>query len=182
MAREARVIGIAGRARTGKDTVANFIIAAVGGYRYGFADPIRAMMVPLGIDMSDPYWQARKEDTIPVLNTSARRIMQTLGTDWGRNLISEDLWVMIAAQRLMQSGHGMVIPDVRFDNEATWIRKQGGRVLHLKRESAEAIQAHASEGGIEAHDEDMMLSNDGSLEDLQANVRALFDGISKTRE
>lgn len=168
------LIGIAGRARSGKDTVANFIIAAIGGYRYSFADPIRAMLVPLGVDMSDPYWQARKEDVIPALGVSPRRMMQTLGTEWGRNLINPDLWIIMAHQRLLQNGPGMVIPDVRFENEAAWIRKHGGRIIHVIRPEAKAVEAHASEDGIEMLDADAQLFNSGTLEELQLSVRELL--------
>ena len=168
------LIGIAGRARSGKDTVANFIVAAIGGYRYSFADPIRAMLTPLGVDMSDPYWQARKEDIIPALGVSPRRMMQTLGTEWGRNLISYDLWLVLAHQRLLHSGPGMVIPDVRFENEATWVRKHGGRILHVIRPDAKAVEAHASEAGIEMQDADARLFNSGTLEELQLSVRELL--------
>jgi hypothetical protein len=168
------LIGIAGRARSGKDTVANFIIAAIGGYRYSFADPIRAMLVPLGVDMNDPYWQARKEDIIPALGVSPRRMMQTLGTEWGRNLINPDLWIILAHQRLLQNGPGMVIPDVRFENEAAWIRKHGGWIIHVIRPDAKAIEAHASEDGIEVQDTDAQIFNSGTLEELQLSVRKLL--------
>lgn len=168
------LIGIAGRARSGKDTVANFIIAAIGGYRYSFADPIRAMLSPLGVDMNDPYWQARKEDIIPALGVSPRRMMQTLGTEWGRNLINPDLWIIMAHQRLLQNGPGMVIPDVRFENEAAWIRKHGGRIIHVIRPEAKAVEAHASEDGIEMLDADAQLFNSGTLEELQLSVRELL--------
>jgi len=171
---QAPLIGIAGRARSGKDTVANFIIAAIGGYRYGFADPIRAMLVPLGVDMSDPYWQARKEEPIPALGVSPRRMMQTLGTEWGRQLIHPDLWLLMAHQRLLQSGPGMVIPDVRFENEAAWIRKHGGRIIHVIRPDVNAVEAHASEDGIEVQDTDVRLFNSGTLEELQLSVRELL--------
>jgi len=168
------LIGIAGRARSGKDTVANFIIAAIGGYRYSFADPIRAMLVPLGVDMNDPYWQARKEDVIPALGVSPRRMMQTLGTEWGRQLINPDLWIIMAHQRLLQNGPGMVIPDVRFENEAAWIRKHGGWIIHVIRPEAKAVEAHASEDGIEILDADAQLFNSGTLEELQLSVRELL--------
>jgi hypothetical protein len=168
------LIGIAGRARSGKDTVANFIIAAIGGYRYSFADPIRAMLVPLGVDMSDPYWQAHKEDPIPALGVSPRRMMQTLGTEWGRQLIHPDLWLFMAHQRLLQNGPGMVIPDVRFENEAAWVRKHGGRIIHVIRPNAKAVEAHASEEGIEIQDTDARLFNSGTLEELQISVRELL--------
>lgn len=168
------LIGIAGRARSGKDTVANFIIAAIGGYRYSFADPIRAMLAPLGVDMNDPYWQARKEDVIPALGVSPRRMMQTLGTEWGRNLINPDLWLVMAHQCLLRNGPGMVIPDVRFENEAAWIRKHGGRIIHVIRPEAKAVEAHASEDGIEMLDTDAQLFNSGTLEELQLTVRELL--------
>lgn len=171
---QAPLIGIAGRARSGKDTVANFIIAAIGGYRYSFADPIRAMLAPLGVDMNDPYWQARKEQVIPALGVSPRRMMQTLGTEWGRNLINPDLWLVMAHQRLLRNGPGMVISDVRFENEAAWIRKHGGRIIHVIRPEAKAVEAHASEDGIEMLDTDAQLFNSGTLEELQLTVRELL--------
>ena len=171
---QAPLIGIAGRARSGKDTVANFIVAAIGGYRYSFADPIRATLAPLGVDMSDPYWQARKEEPIPALGVSPRRMMQTLGTEWGRQLINPDLWLIMAHQRLLQSGPGMVISDVRFDNEAAWIRKHGGRIIHVIRPDTKAVEAHASEDGIEMQDTDARLFNSGTLEELQLSVRELL--------
>ena len=171
---QAPLIGIAGRARSGKDTVANFIVAAIGGYRYSFADPIRAMLAPLGVDMSDPYWQARKEEPIPALGVSPRRMMQTLGTEWGRQLINPDLWLIMAHQRLLQNGPGMIIPDVRFDNEAAWIRKHGGRIIHVIRPETKAVEAHASEDGIEMQDTDARLFNSGTLEELQLSVRELL--------
>ena len=171
---QAPLIGIAGRARSGKDTVANFIVAAIGGYRYSFADPIRAMLAPLGVDMSDPYWQARKEEPIPALGVSPRRMMQTLGTEWGRQLINPDLWLIMAHQRLLQNGPGMIISDVRFDNEAAWIRKHGGRIIHVIRPDTKAVEAHASEDGIEMQDTDARLFNSGTLEELQLSVRELL--------
>jgi hypothetical protein len=168
------IIGIAGRARSGKDTVANFIIAAIGGYRYSFADPIRAMLAPLGVDMNDPFWQERKEEPIPALGVSPRRMMQTLGTEWGRQLIHPDLWIIMAHQRLLSSGPGMVVPDVRFENEAAWVRKHGGRIIHVIRPDAKVVEAHASEDGIEMLDSDVQLLNSGTLEELQLSVRELL--------
>lgn len=176
---QATVIGLHGRARAGKDTVANFILSHRGGYLYSFADPIRAMLVPLGIDMSDPYWQARKEDVIPALGVSPRRLMQTLGTEWGRQIINPDLWLILAKQRLLNFGPGMVIADVRFENEASWVRSQGGRVIHIERPNNVAIEAHASEAGVEFKGEegDIKIVNGGTLEDLQNTIREVFDGV-----
>ena len=168
------IIGITGRARSGKDTVADFIVAAQGGYRYSFADPIRAMLVPLGIDLADPYWQARKEDVIPALGVSPRRMMQTLGTEWGRQLIHPDLWLLMAQQRLLRNGPGMVIPDVRFENEAAWVRRHGGRIIHVSRPDNKEVEAHSSENGIELEPTDTQLFNTGTLEELQIAVKDML--------
>lgn len=172
------VIGIHGFARTGKDSVANFILAHRGGYLYSFADPIRAMLMPIGVDMKDPYWQDRKEDVIPALGVSPRRMMQTLGTEWGRELINPDLWLILAKQRLLNYGAGMIIADVRFENEATWVRKQGGRVIHVIRTAAAPVATHASENGLEykAEEGDVILLNEGSLQELQQHVHRIIDG------
>lgn len=171
------IIGIAGRALTGKDTIASLIITAIGGYRYSFADPIRAMLKPLGIDMDDLYWQAHKEATIPSLGVSPRRMMQTLGTDWGRCMINANLWTELAARRLFQNGTGMVIPDVRFENEATWVREQGGLIIHVTRPAANAVENHVSEDGINVLPEDMQVVNDGTLDDLYISVNELLRGF-----
>lgn len=173
--RDAPVIGLHGLARSGKDTVAHFILSTRGGHVYSFADPIRAMLRPLGIDMSDPYWLARKEEIIPALGTSPRRLMQTLGTEWGRELINPNLWLILAKQRLLAYGPGMIVADVRFENEADWIRSQGGRIIHIERPDAMAVAAHASEAGVAFKDEDFRIINGGTLEDLQHTVREIFD-------
>lgn len=168
------VIGIAGRARSGKDTVARFILAEIGGYTYSFADPIRGMMRALGIDLNDPYWQAHKEDVIPALGASPRRMMQTLGTDWGRQMINPDLWVRFAHQRLLSRGAGMIVPDVRFQNEADWVRRVGGRIIVLSRPDAPAVEDHVSENGVALDPSDAVLFNTGTLEELQQSVRDLL--------
>lgn len=169
------IIGLAGRARSGKDTVASFIIAARGGYRYGFADPIRAMLKPIGVDMDNPYWNAHKEEVIPALGVSPRKLMQTLGTEWGRNLINPELWLILARQRLLNRGPGMIVADVRFENEAAWVRKCGGLIVHVIRRDATAVEEHSSESGIEVLPADVQLFNSGTLEDLQFAVRGLFN-------
>ena len=69
---------------------------------------------------------------------------------------------------------GMVVSDVRFDNEAAWIRKHGGRIIHVIRPDTKAVEAHASEDGIEMQDTDARLFNSGTLEELQLSVRELL--------
>lgn len=169
------VIGVTGPARTGKDTLANFIIAARGGYRYAFADPLKSMLLPLGIDMRASWWIERKEEPIAAFgNKSPRYLMQTIGTEWGRKLVSPDLWVMLAQQRLLEIGQGMVLSDLRFENEATWVRRMGGKVIHVRRSAAPKVNAHSSEDGVAVHSEDIVFENNGTVADLQKQVLHVF--------
>jgi len=164
------LIGIAGPARSGKDTLANFLVTAIGGYKYSRAEPIRSMLLPFGINMDNPFWEATKEEEIPILGVSPRYMMQTLGTEWGRNLINPDLWLILAHQRLLKNGPGMIIPDIRFNNEADWVRKRKGQIIHLTRPNQNYIKAHVSENGIDVMPEDIHVVNDGSIEDLRIKV------------
>lgn len=168
------VIGFVGVARSGKDTAADFYISFHGGYKYSFADPIRAMLRPLGVDMNDPFWIERKEQVIPALGVSPRRLMQTLGTEWGRDLINKDLWLLMAQARLLGNGPGMVIADVRYEEEAAWVRKHDGLVVHLKRALAAPVIAHSSELIAEVQDGDLVIENDGTLEQLHAAIGGLY--------
>jgi len=170
------VIGIAGPARAGKDTVASYILAARGyGYRYGFADPLKRMLLALNIDCTDPFWVENKERPIPALGgVSLRHLMQTLGTEWGRQLVHPDLWVTLAKQQYADAGPGMVIADVRFENEAKWIRATGGLVIHIRRTNVQQVKPHVSEFGVAIEPTDVCISNNGTLEQLHAAVSEMF--------
>ncbi len=87
---------------------------------------------------------ADKAEPLYVLGgVSARKAMQTLGTEWGRAL-HPDLWV-----RLWEAGagEGCIADDVRFVNEAQSIRRAGGCVIQVVRSLADVERPaqHASE-------------------------------------
>lgn len=170
------VIGVAGVARVGKDAVAKFLISTgAARYAYSFADPIRSMIhAGFGVDMRSPYWQSKKEEIIPAFGRSPRQMMQTLGTEWGRCLVNDQVWILLAQEKLLNLGPGMVVADVRYDNEAVWIRKMGGTVVHVYRERAEPVASHVSEAGVIVEATDRIIHNNGSLEELQHSVRELF--------
>lgn len=172
------VIGLAGRARVGKDSVAEMLLRiGAARYRYSFAAPIKAMLLAaFRIDMDGPDWAYRKEQAVPHLGVSPRRLAQTLGTEWGRQMIHPDIWVKEAQLHMMENGPGMVISDVRFDNEAEWVRLIGGKVIHITRTDAPVVRPHASENGVPTHDGDWHLDNSGTLAELRTRVAELFRG------
>lgn len=174
----APIIAFTGPARSGKDTAGDFVVSMVGGYRYSFADPLRAMLVAgFGIDMNEKFWKDNKEKEIAALGKSPRRMMQTLGTEWGRDLIHPDVWVIVAKQQLINRGPGMVICDVRFENEAAWVRKNNGLLIHINRDSGTSVEAHSSENGVQPGAGDIELSNNGTLEQLQDKLTELLRGF-----
>lgn len=157
------IIGIAGPARHGKDTIARRLVEQHGFVQLSYAGAIRDML-EIGLGVSTHYLYDDKETDIPWLGCSARHLMQTLGTQWGRHCIREDLWRLILQRRitdLADATDRLVISDVRFANEADWIRDlPNGHVWHVFRPGqATLATAHPSEAGIHAHPRDCLLSN-----------------------
>jgi hypothetical protein len=182
-----RVIALCGRARSGKSTAAQ-AIAAKGGTRISLADPIKAMLLVLlrdyaGVPDADArIFGDRKEDPIMALAcVSGRRLMQTLGTEWGRHTIGPDLWAEIMVKRIerLRDPHRplIVIDDVRFINEAEILRDRcGAQIVRVVRPGLKHVADHASEQEIEAIRVDYELLNDCQSAEAFARVaRAMFE-------
>jgi hypothetical protein len=169
-----RLIGIAGRAGSGKDTAGAHLVERYGFQQYAFADPIRAMLGALGAFPADDLINRdTKEVVIDWLGKSPRQMAQTLGTEWGRELVHPQLWILMAQRRLdaaKAAGHDLVITDVRFENEVEWIQAQGGQVIFLKRPGVEAVSAHASEQFDPADFADWFIRNDNTIDILLHRV------------
>jgi len=170
------LIGICGKAGAGKDTVAEQILRHDNFVRLSFADPIKQMLSILGVNCMNRETKEVPDDRFGV---SPRRMAQTLGTEWGRNLIDQDIWLKIAQERwreLKYSNTNLVIPDVRFPNELAWIRKEG-YVIHVTRDVA-PVEEHSSENSIDINLEwDSWLENNGTIAELHAEVNKLMENL-----
>lgn len=171
------IIGICGAAGAGKGSVAS-ILESRGFATLSFADPLyEAVSAITGLTVAELQDRSRKENTLGWISCSPRRLLQTLGTDWGRNMIHQEIWVMATMQRMLPGGD-YCIPDVRFVNEAAAIRARGGVVWRVERPGhsllAGAAAAHESERGIPDEYVDSVITNGGTLADLQAAVDAAF--------
>lgn len=166
-----RLIGFTGPAGCGKDLAASLIPAAV---RVGFADALYAgLAAMLGVPEAELRDRSRKEHPIAVGCPSPRRLLQTLGTEWGRGCVSKDLWVTLAVRRWEEAWKGavtIVVPDVRFQNEAEAIRDHGGQVWRIIRDVPPIAAGHVSEAGLRKELVDREIRNDGTIADLRANV------------
>jgi GTPase SAR1 family protein len=177
------LIGLTGPARSGKTTVANHLSEEHFLASYAFANPLRdGIMAIFNLNPEDLEGDA-KEQPIPWLGRSPRQLMQLLGTEWGRHMISADLWIDLARQNLDCLGTlhrnlpGFVISDVRFENEADFIRKQGGTIIHLVRPDAQAVNPHVSEAGVSPHPDDLTLINDAGVSELLGQLDEMYRAL-----
>lgn len=167
-----KLIGIAGKARSGKDTAAQYLLNKLGAdwYSASFADPMKEMLNVIGVDTGDNF----KDLPVNQYGVSTRYMLQTLGTEWGRNLIADDFWVDVFAN--MNAYQCVIVPDVRFENEADLIR-EFGFLIHI--EGRGGIEgSHISEQTLAVKPGDIVISNDGTLSELYAKL----DSIDLERE
>jgi hypothetical protein len=171
-----RIIGLAGPAGCGKNLVASMVPDAVVVH---IADPIyAALSAILGIQDTVLRQRATKERPIDWLGKSPRQLLQTLGTDWGRTLVAEDIWLRIARRRIEElaaSGVStVVIADVRFDNEARMVQEMGGEVWGVDRGPPAGVSPHVSESGLSPGMVDRVIDNTGTPDQTRANVAAIL--------
>lgn len=170
------LVGVTGKAGAGKDTFAKYFIER-GWRRYAFAGPLKRML-EAGFSIDPTVWDDHeaKEKTIPWLGKSARYLAQTIGTEWGRNMIHPDVWLLIAEQALFSDTRPMIVTDVRFDNEALWIRKHGGVVVRVEAadEWTPDNAGHASEKGVADGLVNHVVRNDGTIEDLHSYAERIL--------
>jgi len=181
-----QIVGISGKARSGKTSVARWLGKERNAFQASCADPLKEILIGafVGFGLSWEHFEndTLKEQALPVIGRSPRQLAQTLGTEWGRNCVNPDLWVLLLEARLKsfqvwgQLGRLIVVPDVRFENEASWVREHG-TLIHLTRPGADGnvgIAGHSSELGISRKAGDLGLANDGTIDDLYTGLAALF--------
>ena len=171
-----RIIGFTGPAGAGKDLAASMV---PGGHRIAFADPLyQGLAVMLGVPEAVLRDRSGKERALAGFGASPRQLLQTLGTEWGRQMVCHDIWLRVAYWRWEQAaaaGLGViVVPDVRFENEARQIRSEGGEVWLIHRPGVEPVAAHSSEAGLPLRLIDRLVVNDGTVDQLRERVEATF--------
>ena len=177
-----KLIGITGKARSGKDSIAKYLWAQYGFSRFAFADAVKlAAQAKFGLSDRQTWDDELKEVVIPFWGMAPREMFQKEGTEAGRDVFGYDLWLKrwLITYNLLGDTEDIVVPDVRFDNEADLIRSRGGIIIEVRRDVAGltgAAGAHVSEGGLSAP-ADFVIHNNGTLEELYAAVDTILGGL-----
>lgn len=178
------ILGLSGYARSGKDTAANYFVENQGYVKISFADPIREALYELNptveldgkgfkplkvaIDLLGETWESLKDHK----NGDVRGLLQRLGTEVGREMFDQDLWVKQAINRI-EDGAKVVVSDVRFENEAEAIKNLGGLVFRIERGGVGPTSSHKSETSLEDYSFDAVVTNDGDIKSLHTKLGLL---------
>lgn len=165
-----KLVGITGRAGAGKDTAADALTYSQSFLKMSFATPLKEAAKDI-FNLSDKqlYDPVAKEIEDPRWGMTPRRILQLMGTDAMRGTFGGDIWIKAARVRMEAwegVGENFVFADVRFEDEAEFIRESGGIIINIKRPGISldpSAASHASEAGIELRPGDYEIQNTGSI-------------------
>ena len=175
------ILGLAYKARAGKDLAAAYLVKHYGFLRLAFADPLKeAARCIYGFTDEQLYGQL-KEVADPFWGETPRVILQKMGTECMRKGHRNDIWIAAAQRKLLgEPDRNWVISDCRFPNEARMIHSLGGKVVRIDATFAgkQIIQAqtHESETAMNTYtDWDHILLNDSTKEAYYKRIDEMLD-------
>lgn len=183
-------VALMGKARSGKDTVAQILVRHAQYTRLAFADRLKEAALRV-----DPYvyaeaapghvtqfrlsgvvekfgWERAK--TFP----EVRRFLQEYGQTVRE--MDQEFWVKPVVDQMMSGFHlnmPCVVSDVRYRNEVTAMRRAGALIVRVERPGAGLTGdagTHASETELDDVEPDVTLYNGGDLDDLRGYVQNLY--------
>lgn len=183
------IIGISGKAGSGKDTAAKMLEVLYANpnisyedftnRRYKnfadiqivhFADTLKeTAQVLFRIGEWETNTQEGKKTTINWIGKTVRELLQGIGQGL-RDAIDFDLWVKILFANT-EGWSNYIIADVRYPNEIKAIKERNGILLRIDREGAGAGN-HSSETALDDYKEwDVYIENNSSIKDLFEAMR-----------
>jgi hypothetical protein len=146
----------------------------------------------------DPWWSTR----LNIPHLTPRWILQYWGTEVCRKSFHDDIWIASVEHRMLSLQDNVVLSDVRFPNEIRSIKNSGGLIIRTHRgpepewydlglqhnlyKSEEAnrelikLGVHASETAWIGTRFDAVLDNDGSIDDLYAQIKNLLQSLQSS--
>jgi hypothetical protein len=204
------IVGVIGFAGSGKGTVSDILVNKYGFHKFAFADVLKDTVSVMfdwprhllegDTDESrkfretiDDFWDERLFDTLGK-SVTPRYILQLMGTEAGRDVFGEDIWVSTLERRI-RGIENVVISDVRFPNEIDFIKRKDGIVTRVVRGPdpvwfdtalnhnrgvaydmhSRYPEVHVSEWAWIGTMFDYVLGNNGSKTELEACVKHMLD-------
>ena len=183
-------VALAGKAGSGKNALAQQLVEQYGFTEIAFADAIREAATALNplipIDMGHNGDLLKSTMRLATLvdsigwddakryHAEVRELLQRLGTEVGREIISPNVWVDLAVQQATAVGGHVVFTDCRFANEVEAVRANGGLLVRVYRPNVEAVSEHLSETAIDDVPADLTVMNVGAREELADHARTIF--------
>lgn len=192
------LIGIVGQAGHGKDTIGTILKEKHGFHTYALATPLKEGICKTVFGLSDEqlYTQLGKEKKDEFWGCSAREIMQFVGTELFREQmcrimphVGKEFWLQVFRKwrkdlfLKLKYLPNVVVTDVRFQNEADFIKKYGGKIWRVQRDFGvhtdflqESTRQHSSEiEQLNIQGVDEVIMNDGTIEDLEDKIKKLIE-------
>lgn len=205
------ILGLTGAAGSGKDSVADILVAKHGFQRIAFADALykevstafnvpitflktretkekRSARLSLGHCMEGEFAQVVRQikhrGNRPIGHSNIpyppRQILQWWGTEY-RRAQRESYWIDKVRDRLLSGpDQDWVVTDVRFQNEADMVLERGGRLGLVTRPGVKPVADHVSEAFWQTCNPDILIRNDGDIDDLMADVCAMVGQMLAT--
>ncbi len=180
-----RLISFSGKEGSGKTFCADLLCSHYGYIKVKMAKPIKDMIRTLGLN--DNHIEGHLKDVpCDLLDGSTPRwAMQSLGTEWGRSLISENLWLnrwATIVQQNLNMNSSVVVDDTRFPNELKKVRELNGVVIGLRRNANHDV-THSSEfSSWDDLEPDFMIDNDETWDEfkLEMKMRSIMSQLDLT--
>lgn len=158
-----KVLGLAGRSGSGKDYLAGLLQYSQGFYPVSFADQLKVVTaLEYGYSYVDVFHNKPPE---------IRSKLQEMGVN--AREMNPDVWIealeMWLARWYERWGvEKFVVTDVRFPNEADWVReKMGGKVIRLESDRPNSLtpeqRQHPSETLVDTLTVDAYVNNDSHI-------------------
>ena len=169
------IIGLSGLKGTGKTAVATLLRADALKHHEIFhivtmAKPIKDMLGAMGLTNEQINGEDKNTPLDIIGGHTGREAMQTLGTEWGRAHMTNNIWVNLWKQEAGRH-QNVICDDVRFANEVQAVRDLGGINIRIENEGVENKDYHESERNVLTLDVDCVIINSGTLKQLVNKIK-----------
>lgn len=194
-----KLIGLSGKAGSGKDTVGIHIKNNYNGINYAFADPIKELTRTLFLFDDEQLYGSKKELVDERWGITPRQSWQIIGTnimqfaiygllpDLLKKVPVRQFWIYhfrMWYQKFIDDpanqNKTIIVTDVRFPHEADLIRELGGTLIRIERPNLDLSDVkyqHSSETSSVDITPDIVIINDNTMEELYKKTDEILQNM-----